>query len=155
MFFIFGWGRATNEDLGPTAPMACPNCHNDAVWHLLEHKRWFSLFFVPIFPYESKHALLCPICSRGFELNGQQLEHARQLNSAMRGFSSGSVSEAEVRARLASVPADSLTPAQADSDSHENDSQPISRCPTCSFESYNGQCTTCPDCRAPLQPVHA
>jgi len=49
MLFILGWGRATNEDLGPTAPMDCPNCRNNTVWHFLEHRRWFSVFFLPAF----------------------------------------------------------------------------------------------------------
>jgi len=65
MFFVLGWGRQTNKDLGPTLPVMCPNCKNEGIWHHHQSQLWFTLFFLPVFPYQSKHLLLCDVCSRG------------------------------------------------------------------------------------------
>lgn len=80
MFFLFGWGHRTNKDFGPTLLTKCPNCSNNAAWHLLRTRAWFTLFFIPVIPYESKHVLLCEVCSQGIELHGDQIEQAKQLN---------------------------------------------------------------------------
>ena len=82
MFFLFGWGHRTTNEQGPTLPVKCPNCNNDTWYHLLSYRTWFTLFFIPIFPYESKNLLLCPICSSGIELSGEMVEKARRLNQA-------------------------------------------------------------------------
>ena len=60
---IFGWGHRTTNDFGPTLALNCPNCKNDSWWHLVSYKTWFTLFFIPVIPYESEHLLLCEICS--------------------------------------------------------------------------------------------
>lgn len=100
MFFIFGWGRGTDKDLGPTLPITCPNCHNDTVWHFHQVEKWFTLFFLPVLPYESNYFFLCPVCSRGIQLEGDQLDHAKRLNAAAQSYLAGTMSEAEFRATL-------------------------------------------------------
>jgi hypothetical protein len=100
MFFLFRWGRGTSKDLGPTLPITCPNCHNDTVWHFQRLQRWFTRFFLPVFPYESKYVFLCPICSQGVHLEGDELDHARRLNVAARSYFAGEVSEARFKAIL-------------------------------------------------------
>lgn len=94
MFIIVGWGRKTNNDLGPTYAITCPNCGNKTVWHLLEHTRWVTLFFFPLFPYQSKHFLFCPVCTRGAELEGQRLQYAKYRNAAARSFPAETLLEA-------------------------------------------------------------
>lgn len=155
MFFIFGWGRGTDKDLGPTLPINCPNCHNDTFWHLHKRERWFTFFFVPVFPYESKYLFLCPTCSRGVLLEGERLDHARQLNSAAKDYLAGSMSEADFKATLGlaagSVP---LLIAESDPESpqHTSASPPVTYCQSCGFQSFNAVATHCPDCRRPLIP---
>ena len=80
MFVIFGWCEGSSQDHGPTLLIDCPNCHNKGYWHLYKSKMWFSLFFVPIIPYESLFRLLCETCSSGIELNGGEVEAALNLN---------------------------------------------------------------------------
>jgi hypothetical protein len=82
MFIIFGWNHQTNKNYGPTREIICPNCGNKTYLNLLQTKTWFTLFFIPIFPYNSKHFLICKVCSRGIELSGEQIEKAMKLNSA-------------------------------------------------------------------------
>ncbi len=72
MFFIFGWNRATEHEHGNIFPIKCRNCHNTERWKLYQRKLWFELFFIPIIPYQSKYFLLCPICSRGVNITGEE-----------------------------------------------------------------------------------
>ena len=80
MFIIFGWNYPSSKNYGPTLPTKCPHCGNDVFYHLLHKRLWFTLFFIPVIPYESKHYLLCNICSNGYELEDEQVEKAKQLN---------------------------------------------------------------------------
>ena len=150
MFFIFGWGRGTDKDLGPTLPINCPNCHNDTFWHFHKRERWFTLFFIPVFPYESKYLFICPTCSRGVELKGDHLDHARRLNSTAQDYFAGKTSEADFKATIGlateSVP---LLTVQADIDSSHDvtDSRPVTYCPSCAFQSFNAVATHCPSCK--------
>lgn len=93
MFFLFGWGHQTRKDYGPTLPITCPNCHNQCYWHLLHVRVWFTLFFIPVIPYESKHYLLCEVCSRGMELDHEQISKAKELNQATAAFLSKTITE--------------------------------------------------------------
>lgn len=158
MFFIFGWGRQTDKDLGPTLPINCPNCHNDTFWHLHKRETWFTFFFVPVIPYESKHLFLCPTCSRGVLLEGERVDHARQLNSAARDYLAGSMSETDFKAILALDPDSRPLPAaasEAESPQSIPDAPAITYCDSCSFQSFNAVATHCPDCQRPLIPVPA
>ena len=98
MFFIFGWGHQTTNDRGPTVPAHCPNCDNDTWLHFLSFRTWFTLFFIPVIPYESKNLLLCPICSAGLELSGAAVEKAQRLNDAARAFQQNQIGEQEFAA---------------------------------------------------------
>lgn len=83
---IFGWGHQTTKEHGPTIAVRCPNCNNDVWWHWISYKIWFTLFFIPVIPYESKSLLLCGTCQQGIELTEEQLEKARLLNGLTRDY---------------------------------------------------------------------
>lgn len=107
MFFLFGWGRQSRKNYGPTLPLKCPNCHNDVFLHLLHSRTWFSLFFVPVLPYDSEYWLLCNICSRGFQLHGHQVSLAKQMNQATISFLNGGISKEQYSSTI-----DNLSPKQ-------------------------------------------
>lgn len=67
MFVIFGWGRSTRRILGWALSQMCPRCHNQRPWAVVRIRRWFTLFFIPVFPYASRYLKMCPVCSFGFE----------------------------------------------------------------------------------------
>jgi hypothetical protein len=83
---IFGWGRVTKKQYGPTMAVKCPHCENDTWLELYRYRKWFTLFFIPVFPYSSTHFLSCNVCSRGVELNGEQIQRAIQLNALTTGL---------------------------------------------------------------------
>lgn len=86
MFLIYGWGHTTTKDYGPTVPTTCRNCHNQGYWHLVHVRVWFTLFFIPAIPYRSNYYLLCQVCSRGVELNGDQIAKAKEIGQATTAY---------------------------------------------------------------------
>src|SRR5689334_23211283 len=73
---IFGFGRRTNKNMGQRGPFECQNCHNLTYFTLMEQRVWFTLFFIPVIPYETRRFLLCGICSRGFKLSKEEFDKA-------------------------------------------------------------------------------
>lgn len=69
---IFGWGFQTTKNFGPVFKNFCGHCYNEEYWTLTRIMTWFTLFFIPIFPYKIKHYLACPICKYGMTLKGEQ-----------------------------------------------------------------------------------
>ena len=76
---IYGWGRQTLEDQGGVLPARCPNCNNLVEWRLVRKLVWFTLYFIPLFPYSKQYWLVCPICSKGFRLNTEGANYFRAL----------------------------------------------------------------------------
>ena len=95
MFFIFGWGRQTNKEFGPTVLIECPNCNNTKFWILVKRRTWFTFFFIPVIPFSSKDFLLCPVCEHGLELDDSQMDRALQLNVLTRKFLQDELGETE------------------------------------------------------------
>lgn len=92
-----GFGPRKPKDLGQVAPALCPNCGNHVVFHLLEIRNWFSLFFLPIVPGRARHLAFCPVCQYGIELEGEQLAEARKLVELTKAQRAGSIDPAEYR----------------------------------------------------------
>lgn len=71
LFFLFGWGHTSKKILDETPVQICEHCHADNLY-LTKLTTWFTLFFIPIIPYEKEYYILCPNCDSGFELEGEQ-----------------------------------------------------------------------------------
>lgn len=93
MFVLIGFGNEARDDHGPAIPVVCPNCNNETTLRLVEVRKRFSLFFIPIFPYDWTYALVCPVCSHGLELDEEQFERAKRLVRARRAFRRGKITE--------------------------------------------------------------
>src|ERR1035437_965395 len=77
--FIFGWGRQIRRDFGPTFKRFCDHCHNERYWNLQSISIWFTLFFIPVIPYEFNYRLYCPVCEYGFDLVDEKFEELKPL----------------------------------------------------------------------------
>lgn len=86
MFIIFGNKSGGMEDLGAAAPVPCPNCHNEAFWHLVRTTSKATLFFVPMLTYNTKHYLACEVCSYGFEIEDEKVLYAKALIPVTEAF---------------------------------------------------------------------
>ena len=69
MFILFGWDKQTSKHFGPVLPHLCENCKNEEYWQLYRVQRWFTLFFIPIFPHASESLIICPICNASSHLD--------------------------------------------------------------------------------------
>lgn len=81
--------------------VSCPNCKNDRYWNLVNAKTWFTLFFIPVIPYENNSYLLCPVCERGLQLHGEKKEQAVLLNNTTRAYLNKEITEEQYQAALA------------------------------------------------------
>ena len=89
MVVIFGFGAGSPEDQGEVAAAVCPNCHNQVFFHHVRSKKSVSLYFVPVVPYGTDDYLVCPVCSRGLQVNSRQLPQVRSMSRATASFRAG------------------------------------------------------------------
>ncbi len=79
MFIIFGWGKQAMKDEGPVFRNTCEHCKNNDYWQLYTRRTWFTLFFIPVFPYSTEHLLLCPICNYGYEVEKAKYNELKEI----------------------------------------------------------------------------
>lgn len=80
MFIIFGFGKVTRKDYGMIINQQCPRCGNESGWQLCLIRKWFTLFFIPVIPYEHHYCMMCPRCGGYREVDkGQFNEMVRQI----------------------------------------------------------------------------
>ena len=79
MFFIFGWNHPNVTEYGPVQQEKCGNCHNTDLWQLKKISKYFTLFFIPIFPHDSVNLYHCPICNYGLTLEGEDFEDYKAI----------------------------------------------------------------------------
>jgi len=98
---IFGFGGGRPKDRGPVLPAHCPNCGNENYLRHVSSTRWFSLFFIPLIPYSTKHFLLCPVCTQGRALTRDQAAKAEEMAGWTERYRAGEIAHEEYAARLA------------------------------------------------------
>ena len=76
---IFGWGHTTIENCGVVFNDRCSHCNNHEPWSLMRIQVWFTLFFIPIFPYKDEYRLICPICERGYVIKSDKVGFIKTL----------------------------------------------------------------------------
>ncbi len=79
MFFIIWGARNIIKDFGPVGEFLCNNCNNKKHWKLLRSSRWFTIFYIPIFPYKTKYFILCPTCEYGIQLEENKFKEMKVI----------------------------------------------------------------------------
>src|SRR5437868_10748955 len=100
------FGRQTKQDYGPTSQLTCRNCNNRTYYDLVYVKtsvELWAIIFIKIIAYKKRYYLLCPICSRGVELKGQQIDAAKKLNEATSAYLKNSLPAEQYEAVLNEV----------------------------------------------------
>lgn len=72
LFFVFGWGKVTKKVVGPMFEKTCGYCNCTQTWQLCKNRTWFTLFFIPVIPYNTKYSISCPNCGSFIELSEEQ-----------------------------------------------------------------------------------
>lgn len=68
MLLLFGFGKKTVKDYGTKEVIHCKRCNNMKKWQYKKTITWFTLFFVPVIPYQTTYARVCPICGNSEKL---------------------------------------------------------------------------------------
>jgi hypothetical protein len=76
---IFGWGHKTARNFGPVRKIRCGNCSNETNWHLQKLTTWFTLFFIPVIPYQMNYLLVCPVCRCCVDVKKEEFDKLREL----------------------------------------------------------------------------
>lgn len=104
MFFIFGIGNRKSERIGPISERTCPNCNNRRYWDLVRVSSWFSLFFIPIFPYKNEYLLMCPVCRLSEKVNFDRFSELQPLAQLNLALADGRISQDEYNRRIKRLP---------------------------------------------------
>ncbi|MCD4761558.1 zinc-ribbon domain-containing protein [bacterium] len=78
----------------------CSHCNNEDYWQLVKMTTWFSLFLIPLIPYENKYMLICPICEYGVKLNSDQFSEYKPIADANTELVKGNITPEEYHRRL-------------------------------------------------------
>ena len=110
---IFGWGHQMIKQIGVVFKNHCSHCNNEEYWILTRIMTWFTLFFIPIFPYSIKYFLSCPICKYGLTLDQEQIKQLKPIAETNQLLVEGKITEAEYHARVNQLNGGSPTPIEA------------------------------------------
>lgn len=97
MPIFFGWGRQTTWNVGPVFQQLCSHCNNDDYWVLTRRITWFTLFFIPIIPYNIKYIVTCPTCEYGIQLDGKKFEEMRVIAENNTALINGIITPAQYK----------------------------------------------------------
>ena len=93
MPIIFGM-RTKLHDHGPTIAATCPRCHNSVVLSHVQIRKWFTLFFLPIFPLGAgKRVLMCPTCRWGRDVPKQAIGMTSEMVDITKQWQSGGLTD--------------------------------------------------------------
>jgi hypothetical protein len=97
---IWGFGGSKLNDRGAVWPAMCPNCHNNVLLHHVTTHATFSLFFIPLIPYDRKHHLMCPICRKSIQFDKSELPRIEAGKQLLVRARLGQIGETEYMSEL-------------------------------------------------------
>jgi hypothetical protein len=71
MFILFGTHNFQKR-IGNSVAMNCTRCNNANAFLIVRDATWFTLFFIPIFPFYFRYSIMCPICGYGSKISKEQ-----------------------------------------------------------------------------------
>jgi hypothetical protein len=66
MFLLFG--TKTKPEQKGSVKFPCSNCKRETIASIIEIKKFFTLFFIPLIPYGDKTFIRCNVCGFGGEI---------------------------------------------------------------------------------------
>lgn len=78
MFII--WGTETkNKVLGNLKEMNhCEYCNNTSSFEVIRYMKWFTIYWIPLFPISIKYYICCPNCNYGKQIKKVELAKLRE-----------------------------------------------------------------------------
>jgi hypothetical protein len=74
MIILYGT-RSFKKIMAQTGPYTCNHCGNATFFNVVRVANWFTMFFIPLFPFSFKYFHVCPVCG-----DGQRIDKATAKN---------------------------------------------------------------------------
>lgn len=103
MFFIFGWNHKKTTSYGPVNQHMCQNCNNTEFWHINKTSRYFTLFFIPIFPHDIEYWFHCPICNNGINLVKSEFQNYKSIAEINSAFQEKKITEEDRKNKIEGI----------------------------------------------------
>lgn len=68
------WGFRTKSKVLARLLLVCALCQKPAAQTIGVRKRWFTLFWIPVFPTSTKHLMQCALCGQVSQLTKEEAE---------------------------------------------------------------------------------
>ncbi len=95
MFFIFGWNHQKITAHGIVEEHICQNCHNTEYWQLDEIAKYFTLFFIPIFPHDTDYWYHCPTCNYGIKIDWDEFQNYKSITEINAAYLEDKITDEE------------------------------------------------------------
>ena len=83
MFIVIGNTHFEHFRKRTSGKIRCPNCAKDFNFILSTTSSWFTMLFIPVFPYHFRRNLECPYC--GVRLKVDKADYNNLLKEGYRG----------------------------------------------------------------------
>jgi hypothetical protein len=81
---IIIWGiRSMRRSMGVVLAM-CHNCSRPCAQSIFVIRRWFTLFFIPLFPVGTKYVGVCSLCASATRMDREPAERLEQEGNRQR-----------------------------------------------------------------------
>jgi len=69
---IYG-SRSLNRAMGQMQNV-CPQCKKEGFQTVARSRRWFTLYFIPVFPFSKKTIVHCNLCGFQYTMDNEQAD---------------------------------------------------------------------------------
>ena len=83
MFIIYGTKVFTKRYL-KDLPDLCPDCSEQVKLLYFHQRKWFSIFWIPLFPYRNKYYKTCSRCDNLHSINKAEFIQNRESMSQIK-----------------------------------------------------------------------
>lgn len=82
---IIIWGtRAMRKIVAHNGPFTCTGCFGVSQFPVVRTATWFTLFWIPIFPFSFQYNQVCPHCGQQYPIEKQQAKELAQAAKAQK-----------------------------------------------------------------------
>jgi hypothetical protein len=72
--FMIIWGFRTRNNVMGQIQYLCPQCRQSSFHTVVHSRRWFTFFFIPIFPIKQKVTMRCNLCGVRVQVDHKQAQ---------------------------------------------------------------------------------